>query len=146
MDISRHSVYDESAIGKRTSPLPIDTFFFMKGYAMTIEQASRLYSTPIPILEEYAAYGLIQGTAQVDGSLDCSDESLSRLGLIDTLLKSGFSPQEVKQYLMLTDTGGEKAKAVHLLKRKRHGLLDAIHEKQKLLGHLDYLIREMDVK
>lgn len=74
---------------------------------------------------------------------DDTDKDISRLGLIHTLLEAGAPDPVVKRYLDLLDVGEPgRLERVRILKAQRAALLEHIHEKQRVLDQVDYLIWE----
>lgn len=85
-------------------------------------------------------YGLLPADEK-----DYTDKDIGRLGLIHTLLEAGFPGPVVKRYLDLLDVGepGHLERA-RILKTQRAALLEHIHEKQRVLDQVDYLIWEQE--
>ncbi|MCM1008435.1 MAG: MerR family DNA-binding protein [Ruminococcus flavefaciens] len=63
-------------------------------------------------------------------------------GLIQLLTDVGFTPEEIKDYLELSETSPNDEEQIRMVRRHRRKLLDDIHEKQKLLDKLDFIIWE----
>ena len=103
---------------------------------MTIDEASTRYSIPVKILREYERWGFREDA----GARDYDAHDIERLSTIITLYEIGFAPEEVEQYmrLLLADRSTENER-MQLLNRKRNGILDEIHFKEKQLDRLDYL-------
>lgn len=104
---------------------------------MTLREAEKKFSLPHSVLEEYVSFGLIRETGITN---EYRDEDFEKLGLIDTLLGAGFTPEETKRYLLLTETKGTDEQQLGMLKKRRRSLLDDIHKKQQFLDSLDYMI------
>lgn len=52
--------------------------------------------------------------------------------------------EELNHFLQLFDpAAGTKEEQIRMLKKQRYQLLDDIHQRQRLLDRLDYLIHEM---
>lgn len=104
---------------------------------MTLQEAEKKFGLPHNVLEKYVSFGLIRGNGILN---EYRDEDFERLGLIDTLLGAGFTPEETKRYLLLTESKGTDEQQLGMLKKQRRSLLDDIHKKQRFLDCLDYLI------
>lgn len=63
-------------------------------------------------------------------------------GLIQLLTDVGFTPEEIKDYLEFSETLPNDEEQIRMVRRHRRELLDDIHEKQKLLDKLDFIIWE----
>lgn len=104
---------------------------------MTLQEAEKQFGLPRSVLEKYISFGLIRKTSIPD---EYRDEDFERLGLIDTLLGAGFTPEEVKCYLLLTESKGTDEQQLSMLKKRRRFLLEDIHKKQRFLDSIDYMI------
>ena len=109
---------------------------------MTIEEASKKYNIPIHILKEYESWGLCQEVKKVMGSWQYDETDLERLSLIMTLHDLDFSVDEIEKYMKSTLEKNEK-ECLKILNKKRSGLLDEVHLKEKQLSRIDYLRYEM---
>ena len=110
---------------------------------MTIEEASKKYNIPIHILKEYESWGLCQEIKKVMGSWQYDETDLERLSLIMTLHDLDFTVEEIEKYMKLSLEKNEN-ECLKLLNKKRKGLLDEVHLKEKQLSRIDYLRYEMD--
>jgi len=108
---------------------------------MTIEEASKKYNIPIKILKEYESWGLFQEVKKVMGSWQYDETDLERLSL--TLHDLDFTVEEVEKYMKLSLEKNE-GECLNLLNKKRKGILDEVHLKEKQLLRIDYLRYEMD--
>lgn len=104
---------------------------------MTLQEAEKQFGLPRSVLEKYISFGLIRKTSIPD---EYRDEDFERLGLIDTLLGAGFTPEEAKRYLLLTESKGTDEQQLSMLKKQRRFLLEDIHKKQRFLDSIDYMI------
>ena len=66
-------------------------------------------------------------------------EDLDRLSRIVMLLDSGFTDEEVKEYMRLHQRSDGVAACRTLLNRKREQTLDEIHRQEKCLENIDFL-------
>ena len=108
---------------------------------MTLREASKYYDIDFDRLALYEKYGLIAGTKISDGT-DYPDSELQKVSLIDLLREANMNLEEIRFYLAKTTVSADMTKKISLLRRQRSKVLDDIHDKQKLLQSLDYLIYE----
>jgi len=112
---------------------------------MTIDEASQKYNIPIKILKEYENWGLCQEVKKVMGSWHYDDRDIERLSMIITLHDIGFTNEEIEKYMLLMMQGkiSEKER-IKMLNKKRNGILDEVHLKEKQISRLDYLRYEIN--
>lgn len=107
---------------------------------MTIHEASERYQIPMEILKEYEAWGLCGTVKKVMGAWQYDDQDLERLSMIMTLHDSGFSNEEVEEYMrLLLEKENTEKQRMDMLNRRRGTALDEIHLREKQLERLDYL-------
>lgn len=114
---------------------------------MNIEEVSNRFCIPKEKLLTYERYGLFDCHKQPDGQIDYCEESLEYISLIELLLKAGLDLEHIRQYL--SGLGSDKLsneKSIKVLIRQRYALLDDIHDKEKTLSKLDFLISEAQKK
>lgn len=107
---------------------------------MTLAEAEKIFDISIDILEKYVSSGFIKPGASSCGVVEYKEEDFERLGLINILTNADFSTEEIKKYLDLEDNTGTDAEQIRMLRKQRRYLLDAIHEKQKILDQLDFIV------
>lgn len=107
---------------------------------MTLNDAAKKFDLPLETLKKYISFGLIRENSNTDGTVQYKDSDFERLGLVDTLIRSGFTLEETKKYLLLTEDMGADEEQIRMLKKQRRSLLNDIHKKQQLLDNLDYMI------
>lgn len=100
---------------------------------MTKEEASRRYQIPLTVLQEYESWGL------EPGDIRYSDRDLERLSLITALTDLGFSKEETKEYLLLSEQEGTEAQRLEMLETKRKSTLHEIHHREQQVCGLDCL-------
>lgn len=124
------------------------TYFFAyeRGDKMTLKEAEKKFDLPQNTLKKYVALGLIRKVGMMETDDNYQEDDFERLGLIDTLLSAGFTPEETKKYLLLTENLGADEEQIYMLKKQRRSLLDDIHKKQQLLDSLDFMIWDKKVK
>lgn len=128
-------------------PVGIPLFIFVRKEfnEMTIDEASQKYNIPIKILKEYENWGLCQEVKKVMGSWHYDDRDIERLSMIMTLHDIGFTNEEIEKYMLLMMQGkiSEKER-IKMLNKKRNGILDEVHLKEKQISRLDYLRYEIN--
>lgn len=77
--------------------------------------------------------------ANNDGPYQYRQEDLDRLSRIVMLLDSGFTDEEVREYMRLQQRSDGVAACRTLLNRKREQTLDEIHRQEKCLENIDFL-------
>lgn len=107
---------------------------------MTLAEAEKKFGLPMDTLKRYVSCGFLrakQGAARSDAY---REEDFTRLGLIETLLHAGFTVEETRTYLALTEQAETDAAQIRMLRKRRGALLEEIHQKQQLLDHIDFMI------
>ena len=110
---------------------------------MTIDDASKKYCIPIKILKEYDHMGLCGSVKRVMGAWQYDDQDIERLSMIMTLHDTGFSKDDIDEYMQLLISGKNNDECMKILNEKRQHTLDKIHILEKRLDNLDYLRNEM---
>ena len=105
---------------------------------MDARAAVKEFGLSIDTLHEYERAGLLRQKPEQDG--EYLDEDIDRLGLIDTLLKAGFTTGETKKYLDLGASDGTSDTQIRMLRKQRTKLLADIHGKQQTLDRIDFII------
>lgn len=110
---------------------------------MTLNEASRRFHISMEKLKNYEENNLLEHQTLADGTFDYTETELRRVGLIHSLVKSGMDMETLKKYLrLLNDETSSKEEQIRILRKQRYQLLDDIHDKQRTLDELDYVIRE----
>lgn len=109
---------------------------------MTISEIQTYLSIPEKMVKQYIADGFLSGRELPDGSLELEELQLDDLKLIQLFMKAGFSKASILQYLRLSKKDGMEDACIRILRRHRGKLLEDIHEKQRLLDNLDFVIWE----
>lgn len=103
---------------------------------MTLEEACKRFSLDLEKLKGYEQEGFLKPC-----SGDYTEDEIRRVGLIHSLQKAGMEPESLKSYLDLEeDTLRGRREKIRLLRKTRSCLLESIHEKQRSLDEIDYLI------
>ena len=86
---------------------------------------------------------MCQEVKKVMGSWQYDETDFERLSLIMMLYGLDFTVEEIKKYIKLSLEKNER-EWLKLLNKKRKGILDEVHLKEKQLSKIDYLRYEMD--
>lgn len=114
---------------------------------MTLLEASKRFRIDGEKLRYYEENGLFDCHKQPDGSIDYCEETLEYISLVDLLLKAGLDMESLKAYLSgLGDDSVSNEAQLKILMKQRYALLDDIHDKEKILNQLDYVIHESKKK
>lgn len=124
----------------------ITLIFLIGDDELTLKEAEKKYILPHRKLEKYVSLGFFRKDEGADGVESYCDKDFEQLGLIDTLLSAGFTPEETKKYLVLTEKKGTDEQQILMLKKQRRELLDDIHKQQQLLDSLDFMIWDKKAK
>lgn len=110
---------------------------------MTLLEASQRYNISIDKLRYYARNGLLSASPLPDGSADYAPGELRRAGLIHSLLQAGMDAADVRKYLLLLEQPAcNQTERISTLQKERNRLLCEIHDKQRSLDEIDYMICE----
>lgn len=86
---------------------------------------------------------MCQEVKKVMGSWQYDETDFERLSLIMMLYGLDFTVEEIKKYMKLS-LGKNEREWLKLLNKKRKGILDEVHLKEKQLSRIDYLRYEID--
>lgn len=86
---------------------------------------------------------MCQEVKKVMGSWQYDETDFERLSLIMMLYGLDFTVEEIKKYMKLS-LGKNEREWLKLLNKKRKGILNEVHLKEKQLSRIDYLRYEMD--
>ena len=86
---------------------------------------------------------MCQEIKKVMGFWQYDETDFERLSLIMMLYGLDFTVEEIKKYMKLSLEKNER-EWLKLLNKKRKGILDEVHLKEKQLSRIDYLRYEMD--
>lgn len=107
---------------------------------MTLLQASEKYNVDFEKLKAYEQKELIAGKCNNDDEKEYSEDEIKKCAIINLLLEAGLSYDEIHLYLTKSKTSADNAQKVKILKKHRNAVLDGIHDGQRLLQNLNYLI------
>lgn len=111
---------------------------------MTLEEAAVRFQVDIEKMRFYEKNGLLECRQFINGVSDYTEDELSRVGLIHSLMKAGFDTDSLKRYFALPDHDArDRKEKIRLLKKQRCLLLDEIHGKQQSLDEIDYMIEKI---
>ena len=112
---------------------------------MNIKEVSEKFNINLVELENYGNIGLFDDIKIVNGIGEYEDRDIEKLSKIVTLKKVGLELEEILRYMKLVEQGDfSKDERVRILNRKRQLILEDIHNKQKSIDCLDWLIYEMN--
>ena len=114
---------------------------------MRIKEVSKRFNVSITALRYYEKVGLFEDVNRVNGIREYEDKDIERLSLILTLKNIGLSNETILKYIELNEQGAHtKKQQIQVLKLERQKLLDSIHNQQKNIDSLDYLIYQLKDK
>ncbi len=105
---------------------------------MKISEVSKTFGISMSTLRYYERSGLFDSVQRVNGVREYSDEDIHRLSLIMTLKNAGFTLSAISNYLGLPIYS--KQEKIKILERERLRLLERVHDSQKNINSIDYLI------
>ncbi|MCB6993126.1 MerR family transcriptional regulator [bacterium 210820-DFI.6.37] len=110
---------------------------------MTLEEVSRNYNIDTKKLILFEEKGLT-GCRDKNGFFDFRADDIQRISLILALQDIGMDIGDIRHYLSLCPKGDKSIEGrIRLLRKQRYRLLEEIHEKQKVLDSLDFMIYKM---
>jgi MerR family transcriptional regulator, aldehyde-responsive regulator len=111
---------------------------------MKIKEVSDMFNITMTKLRYYEKIGLFDDVKRVNGVREYEDKDIKLLSMIISLKNAGLSNDSIIKYMELSKQGNNaNRERTNILKWQRPKLLDEIHEKQKNLDCLDYLIYEL---
>ncbi len=69
-----------------------------------------------------------------------SGDTMQKENLSQYLTEIGLTEREIEQF---NESGDNKERQIEILKRSRYRILDAVHEREKAIQQIDYLIHEI---
>lgn len=110
---------------------------------MTLEEVSRNYIIDKQKLVIFEENGLTN-CRDKNGGFHYQDEDIQLVRLILTLWNTGMDIGDIRHYLSLCPKGDKSIEGrIRLLRKQRYQLVEEIHEKQKVLDSLDFMIYKM---
>ena len=111
---------------------------------MTAEELRKRYNIPGAVLDVYESQVRKVFEESQTGKRSYDDQDLERIGRVMTLQEIGFMDEEIGTFFSLEKEGEiTRERRLRMLGKRRSRLLDEIHQKEKLLGELDYLQYEL---
>ena len=104
---------------------------------MNLQEISKQFNLSAETIHAYEEAGLLRVSQTAQQPETYLEADIDRLGLIDTLVKAGFTLTKIKQYF---DQPG--AMQIQMLRSLRKQLLGELHGKQRTLDCIDYIIWE----
>lgn len=108
---------------------------------MTLEEIAENCGVSLEKLKCYEEHGLIHGEEK-DGEVSYEYEDVSLLRKTCVLQEAGFTIEEIVIYMQL-EAKQLRPKQLLMMAKKRKALLECIHDKQKILDDLDYMMIEL---
>lgn len=111
---------------------------------MKTEEVSEKFNINIEELRYYESVGLLDDVKINDGIREYEDKDIKILSKVITLKNLELNISEISRYIKLMNLGldGDNER-IKILNKKRNILLDEIHDKQKNIDCLDYIIYEI---
>lgn len=112
---------------------------------MKTEEVSEKFNINIEELRYYESVGLLDDVKINDGIREYEDKDIKILSKVITLKNLELNISEISRYIKLMNLGldGDNER-IKILNKKRNILLDEIHDKQKNIDCLDYIIYEIN--
>lgn len=111
---------------------------------MTAEEIRKRYNVSAAALKIYEDQVRMVSEENQTKEKDYDDQDLERIDMIMTLGKMGFPDEEIGIFVRMEKEGEiTKGQRLGMLKKQRRHILDEIHQKEKILGELDYLRYEL---
>lgn len=108
---------------------------------MTASEIKKQYDIPETVLRICEEQVRKIHTGKRTEELEYSDFELDEISKMITLLQFGFGEKEIGDFFGLEKKGQmTKTTRLKMLKKQRNRILDEIHQKEKILGELDYLV------
>lgn len=113
---------------------------------MTAEEIRKQYQISKAALDVYNNQVKMLFEGGIVEEENYEDQDIERIGMVMTFHRMGFEDPEIGMFFRL-EQEGETTKEQRLLMLKRHRLhiLDEIHQKEKILEELDYLLHELNM-
>ena len=112
---------------------------------MKIEEVHQKYQVSMDKLKKFEEAGLFEDKKTCDGCCEYQDQDIDKLSCILSLDKVGMDADTIQEYLNLERKGDTtKAQRKQLLRKQRDIMLNDLHDKQKCLDCLDFLIYELE--
>ena len=131
------------AHASKTQPFGVEAFA-RGSWRMKIKEVSDKFDISMTTLRYYEKIGLFNDVKRINGVRAYEDKDIRDLSMIITLKNTGLSNDSILKYIELSKQGDiSNREKTHILKQQRQKLLDEIHDKQKNLDCLDYLIYKL---
>ena len=112
---------------------------------MKQDEINQRFQVPLNKQKKFEEAGLFEDTKTCDGCCEYEEKDIEKLSTILSLDKVGMLPKVIQHYLYLKQQGDTtKEERKQMLRTQRDIVLNDLHEKQKCLDCLDYLIYELD--
>lgn len=107
---------------------------------MTASEMKKQYGIPETVLRIYEEQVRKKSTDKTAEVLEYNDTELDEISKMMTLQRLGFGEKEIGDFFCLEKKGQiTKETRMKMLRKQRNRILDEIHQKEKILGELDYI-------
>ncbi|MEG0276339.1 MAG: MerR family transcriptional regulator [Coprobacillus sp.] len=111
---------------------------------MKIKEVSQKYNITETALRYYEKVGLFDDVKRINNIREYEDKDIERLSMIMSLKKVGLHIQAILRFLkLMKDNRDTRNERILILNKQRQELMDQIHQYQKNLDSLDFLIYEL---
>lgn len=111
---------------------------------MKIQEVSDLCQIPITTLRYLEKVGILDTIERVQGIRQYKEVDIEQIRLVLTLKKMGLSIEKIKEYITLEKQGKDSLKKrILVLQNHRYKILDTIHQQQKHIDCLDYIVYQL---
>ena len=108
---------------------------------MTIVEANKRFDIDIEKLKNYERVGLLNFNSFEKENKE--EEHTQRIMLVHRLSEMGMPNDMLKQYIFSQDNNN-KNDSIRILRKFRLQLLNSMHDRQKQLDYLDYMLHEIN--
>lgn len=105
---------------------------------MNIEELCKQYGLQQEELLDYIKFGIITN--------ELTDSDMKKIGTLILLKKSGLCREQRINYFSLDESKQGKEMKMIMLRELRESVLNSVHDKQKLLDKIDYILYELKRK
>lgn len=111
---------------------------------MKIHEVSEKYNISMATLRYYEKIGVLDDVKRVHGIREYQEKDIQQIALVLNLKQAGLDNNTIKEYLVLIKKGKSTSKIrIDVLKKQRNKILDMIHEQQKHIDCLDFLVYQL---
>lgn len=112
---------------------------------MKLEEINQRYEVSLDKLRKFEDAGFFHDAMTCGGCVEYHEEEIEALSCILSLDKLGMDMHTIQHYLCLKHQGDcTKNERKKILLKQREIILNDLHDKQKCIDCLDYLIYELE--